>query len=351
MTPGPAGPGAGGLAPGATGGGFAVTSGDSGLDPTSWSLWWHFNQEPYLDLRAHVRAAPIETSGEGWLGSGPGAEKSLKPSQAQIRVSIVPALLNALERETNNDVITGCLVALAKIGEEGELDGSPQFTAVIERFLADQNQEIGETAAVALGILASPRSIEHLAALLLDDDRGRALVRRSSVPDRTRAFAAYGLGLIGARTPDQETGERIVVLLHHALQTDDTASADLKVACVNAIGLVPIDGLVRQAQLDVILDLLEDGKLDLLVRAHCPAALGRLFPGMTGDRREAYRRRIVEVLVRSRPRSAASGRSSCRPRSRRWACSEPTTARTPSTAGSARPWPAPSATSRRSASR
>src|SRR6185436_3647825 len=116
--------------------------------------------------------------------------------------------------------------------EEGESAAAPDFVAVFERFLADRNQEIAETAALALGILASPKSIEDLAALLLDDDAGRALVGRSSVHYRTRAFAAYGLGLIGARNPDAITGERIVVLLHHALETDDTATADLKVACI-----------------------------------------------------------------------------------------------------------------------
>jgi HEAT repeat protein len=260
-------------------------------------VWWHFNKEPYLQLRSHVRSGPTSATGDGWfLGSGAG--KSLRPSEAQIRVTVVPALLAALERETNNDIVTGCLVALAKIGEEGESEVAPRFAAVIERFLPDKNQEIAETAAVALGILASPRSIEHLADLLLDTEEGRALVGRSSVHYRTRAFAAYGLGLIGARNPDQETGERIVVLLNHALETDDTASADLKVACVNAMGLVPLEGLMRQAQIDSLLGLLADGKLDPLVRAHCPAALGRLFTGMTGDRREAYRQRIADVLIR-----------------------------------------------------
>ena len=294
-TPGPAKPGAGGLAPG-TGGAF--TGGDSGLEPTAWSLWWHFNKEPYLQLRAHVRSAPTGGTGDGWfLGNG-GAEKSRKPTRDLIRLSIVPALLAALERETNNDILTGCLIALAKIGEEDEPAGTSRFVPVIERFLADRNQEIAETAAVALGILASPRSIEDLAALLLDRDEGRELVGRSSVHYRTRAFAAYGLGLIGARNPDQATGERIAVILHHALESDDTASADLKVACVNALGLVPLAGIMRQAQIDTLLGLLEDEELDPLVRSHCPAALGRLFQGMTGERREAYRQRIAEALIR-----------------------------------------------------
>jgi HEAT repeat protein len=180
----------------------------------------------------------------------------------------------------------------------------PRFAPVIEIFLADRNQEVAETAAVALGILASPRSIESLAALLQGSDEGRALVGRSSVHYRTRAFAAYGLGLIGARNPDQGTGERIAVILKHALERDDTASADLKVACVNALGLVPLAGIGRQAQLDTLLGLLEDERLDPLARAHCPAALGRLFrgsldgQGMTGERREAYRQRVAEALIR-----------------------------------------------------
>jgi HEAT repeat protein len=209
----------------------------------------------------------------------------------------VPALNAALASETNNDIVTSCLVALAKIGEAGESAGAPRFAPTIERFLADRNQEISETAAVALGIMASRESIGDLAALLHDSDAGRALVGRSKVSYRTRSFAAYGLGLVGARNPDQSTGERIVVLLHHALETDDTASADLQVACIHAMGLVPLEGLVRQAQMDTLLGLLEDEKLDVIVRAHCPAALGRLLPGMSADRREAYRQRIAGLLI------------------------------------------------------
>jgi HEAT repeat protein len=282
------------------GGGLSFTGGEAGAaDDSAWSLWWQFNKEPYLELRAHVRSAPISDTGDGLLlGRGDGARKSLKPTQAQIRASIVPVLLAALARETNNDIVTACLIALAKIGEAGEGAGNPPFAPVFERFLADRNQEISETAAVALGIMASPRSIEALAALLLDSDDGRALVGRSSVHRRTRAFAGYGLGLIGVSNPDAAIGERIVVILKHALETDDTASADLKVACVNAIGLVPLPGLVRLAQIDALLGLLQDEELDPLVRAHCPAALGRLVPGLSADRREPHRRRTVDVLIR-----------------------------------------------------
>jgi HEAT repeat protein len=50
--------------------------------------------------------------------------------------------------------------------------------------------------------------------------------------------------------------------------------------------------------MDTLLGLLENEKLDPVARAHCPAALGRLFPGMLEERREAYRQRIAGVLIR-----------------------------------------------------
>jgi hypothetical protein len=50
---------------------------------------------------------------------------------------------------------------------------------------------------------------------------------------------------------------------------------DLKVACISAMGLVPLEGLVRLAQIDTLLGLLGGGPTPR--GAHCPAAPGRLF--------------------------------------------------------------------------
>ncbi len=293
----PGAPASGGAGPG-TGGGW-----DGGQ--TSWSLWWHFNKEPYLDLKSHVHAGGAETGSDGWfLGQGLAwsGRDSLRPTEEQVRGKIVPALLKALGSETNNDIVTSCLIALAKIGDAGS--GNESLAPAIERFLAHGNQEIAETAAVALGILANPDSVEDLAALLQDTPRGRELVGQGEVNYRTRAFAAYGLGLVGARSADELVRERIVVLLHQALRTDDTASADLKVGCIQAIGLVPLAPLSRLAQFDCLTGLLQDEELEPLVRAHCPTALARLFPGLPGELHASHRQELASELMQLATSSA-----------------------------------------------
>jgi HEAT repeat protein len=322
-TPGPGGPGAPGGGPGAG----PVTGGpaDSGPDLTLWSFWWEFNKEPYLNLKSHIHDGATETGTEGWfLGQGEKKQgkDNLKPTEEQIRQVIVPALLRALENETNNDIVTGCLIALAKIGDPASESGDSQFEPVIAKFLSDKNQEISETAAVALGILANPKSIKTLENLVRSTSDGQRLVgENKEVPYRTRAFAAYGLGLIGSRTGSEADRSEIVKVLRQVIESDSTSTRDLKVSCVIAMGLVPLATIEtppqpepeggkkgkevvvpaeasRIAQLDYLLRFMNDEDHHFLVRAHCPTALARLVKeGLPEARYDEYRAKIAEELL------------------------------------------------------
>jgi hypothetical protein len=165
---GPAGPGgrsAGGATPAQTPGGGGTP------DLTEWTFWWEFNKGPFLNLKAHVHEVGAKTGTEGHyigLGQRSQGKDTLRPTEAQIRGVVVPALLRALETETNNDVVTGCLVALAKIGDERTEGGESAFEQRIAARLDDLVQEIRETAAVALGILANDRSVPTLVNLMKD---------------------------------------------------------------------------------------------------------------------------------------------------------------------------------------
>lgn len=317
---GPAGPGSpGGLAPGIGGGGLATTGGaGSELDLTSWRFWWDQNKAAYLDLKTHVhRPGPLTGSDGFFLGEGAReAEGSLRPSERQVREQVVPALLAVLETETNQDLVTGALVALAKIGHGGDLDESGRFEAAVARLLRDPNQELRETAAVAQGIVASSHAIPRLANLLWDTDAGRELVGATEVDPRTRAFAAYGLGLVGARSTSEPERQVIVAALGRALERARLAVPDVEVACVQALSLVPLDTLEpagaradaarsgeppersRQAQVEFVAALLADPERHLLVRAHCPAALARLLIGLPHEEAE-LRARAVRVLQKA----------------------------------------------------
>ena len=286
------------------------------MDFTLWSFWWEFNKEPYLNLKAHVHDEGVVTGSEIWfLGEGNKmrAKDTLKPTEAQIRERIVPALCATLEKETNNDIVTGCLIALAKIGDASNESGESRFEGILRKFLADKNQEISETAAVALGILANPKSIPTLERLLLDSDDGRRLVGQPEVRYRTRSFAAYGLGLIGARTGSEEDRRSIIAILRRVLESDRTKTRDIKVSCVIALGMVPLETIEswlqplekgslpapedsRLAQIEYMLALL-NGEQDHMLRAHCPTALARLIHGLPPEQYQIYRERIASDLI------------------------------------------------------
>ncbi len=301
-TPGPTGPSAPtpiapGTASSASGPVTTSPGAQVGADLTLWSFWWEFNKEPYLNLKSH-----LHTGGDTETGSDDfflGREKSTaketyRPTDQQIRETVVPALLKALNSEKNNDIVTGCLIALAKIGDAKSEDGKSAFEEEFKKFLSDSNQEIRETAAVSLGILANPGSVATLEHLLRDDDEGRKLAGREEVDYRTRSFAAYGLGLIGARAADENVRKKVVEILRTAISEDDTKSRDLKVSCIIAMGLVPLDTIdtpsgedpmlpesSRTAQIDFLLRFFEDDKQEeYLVRAHCPTAMARLLANM-----------------------------------------------------------------------
>ncbi len=291
--------------------------GASGPDLTLWSFWWEFNKEPYLNLKSAVHSGAADTGSDGFfLGRGQKeeAKDNLKPTEQQIREKIVPALLNALENETNNDIVTGAMIALAKIGDAKSESGTSKFEQVISQFLSDSNQEISETAAVSLGILANDKSVPLMASLLEDTAEGRTAVKGNEVAYRTRAFAAYGLGLIGAATGDEAVRQNIVEILARTIANDQTRSRDLKVACIIAMGLVPLHTFEaapvegeedmaqpphrsRVAQIEYLLDFLRNEDNNYLVRAHCPTALARLIDGLPAELYTTWRQTLADDLL------------------------------------------------------
>jgi HEAT repeat protein len=319
MTPGPVGPATPGAGPG-TPGGPATGGGSGGPDLTAWTFWWEFNKEPYLDLKAAIHEGGTVTGSDSWFigkGDKTQAKDSLRPSEEQIRQRVVPALINALQTETNNDILTGCMVALAKIGDEKDESGTSKFEEAIRPLLKNKVQEIAETAAVALGILANDNSVSTLTSLLQDNAEGRALVGGGEVSLRTRAFAAYGLSLIGARTAHESTRQTIIEKLIQVLESDNSPNRDIKVSCLIALGLVPLEQVradapaaaegkeapapvahtSRVGQIEYLMRYFADQQNHYLVRAHAPAAMARLIEGLPAEDHEAYKQRVSELLL------------------------------------------------------
>jgi len=288
---GPAAPSSGGPAgrPAASG---PTSGGQTGPDLTGWEFWWNFNKEQYLNLKAAIYSGVVSGSDTFFLGQGDntGAKNALKPSAADIRDKIVPGLKFALEHERQNDIVTGALIGLAKAGDVKAEDGKSEFEELLKKWLPDPSQEIAETAAVSLGILANDSSVAVLKDLAGDTEAGRKFVGTGEVKFRTRAFATYGLGLIGARTSSNEVRRAIVDFLVDTLNKPETSTRDVKVAALISVGLTPVDwaggdGLEkregasssRQAEIEYLRKFFETEANHHLIRAHAPAAIARLL--------------------------------------------------------------------------
>lgn len=291
-----------------------TTGGPGGPDLTAWDVWWSINRWRFLEIKRHVFATGPATGSEGWfLGPGERARTaSLRPSDEVIAGRIVPALLDVLEKARDNDLQTGVMVALAKIGDLDDPALAERLLAALTGRLDDAAQEVRETAALALGIVASPRVVPTLAHLVWDTETGRKLVGAREVDPRTRAFAAYGLGLTGARAGSEAERALLVAMLRQALENDDTRTRDLSVGCVIALSLVPLETVAspagdedarlppevsRAAQIAFLLERLGDEREEDLVRAHCPIALARLLAGLEEPHRSVLRGRVVADLT------------------------------------------------------
>jgi HEAT repeat protein len=276
---GPAAPAPGVPTAGATTG---VTVGPS--EPVSWQIWWEFNKDPFLEQRALVAHSPVTGSDDFYLGKRRSeiVVDTMLPTAIDRAERIVPALARLLENESSRDVQTACLRALGMGGRHGP---GLQLETTLASFLRRDDQEVRETAVLALGIAGRPKALPILAALLTDDAEGRRLVDREEVTDRTRAFAAYALGCLAQRSDDLALEQRVHDLLWAVLQDRDEKHRDLRVAAVNGLGILGLDG-ERGAQKRLLWQTVEDllgwwqrdlGRGDELVQAQAPIAIARLL--------------------------------------------------------------------------
>jgi HEAT repeat protein len=285
-----------------------------------------------LNLKSRIHSGETVTgSDDFFLGHGQKdqAKDSLRPSQEVIRNTVVPALKNALANESANDILDSSLIALAKIGDVAGTDES-EFEGIIREFLKDGNQGVAETAAVALGILANDQSFEILFQLATDDPAARRFIGKTEVPVRTRAYACYGMGLLGYRTSDNELRQNIAETLVDILTSPHFSRRDIKVAAMTALGLTPLESnmdaalegeeeagsnhkhvLSRERQLDFLLDYYDPAKerenkssRHWFVRAHAPAAMARLLPGADAS----YKGKVAEFLIQTMGRHSKENR-------------------------------------------
>lgn len=300
----------------------AEQSRPAGRVEDDWHWWWHFNKDRYLRLREKIFTREALTgSRDFFLGRGEQIPERdpTKLSPYELRVLIVPSILAALEGEGDDEpgaaLVEACLLALAKIGPEGELDDRDPFDAVFIDHLDHDYKSVREKAVIALGILGRTDSVPLLVDLLRDTHRGQRFVGMTEVAREMRAYAAYSLGMIGNRTADEGMRRTIVAALTEVLAGPGFATRDIKVACVHAVGLVPLavdefqpipkrvgtrplplpdPRASRRDQIRWLLRFMADfRRYHELERAHVPTALARLLL----DEDPRVKDEVVEPLV------------------------------------------------------
>jgi HEAT repeat protein len=302
-TGGPAGPSA--PSPGAP----TTGAGPSIADEISWQVWWEVNKDPFVQQDTTIPVGPTTGSDDFYLGRRrPEARAdTLLPTEADLTDRVVPAIAALMEGERNRDVQTAGLMALAKIGRDG---AGVELLPLLASRLARDDQEVRETAALALAVAGRPESTPALLALLANDAEGRRLCGAQKVSDRTRAFAAYGLGLASRRSSDGPQRQRVHDALWRVVADADEKSRDLRVAAINGLGVMcdpaqsghkhlawqTVEALLDWYQRDL-------GRGDEAVQAHAPVAIGRLLGRGTSQLHQRCKQHFAGVLAAGKKRS------------------------------------------------
>lgn len=290
-TPGaPGSPGRAGGAPvatGARGSASAVPRGYAvGDDLGRWEFWWEFGKDPYLQLRDTIYSDRSVDPGLAlWNPRLAAGMHNVSPPNAKDVRAVASQLSSLLSSSTDRDTSSACLLALAKIGPtQAGFDLTELFTP----FLARGDQELRESAAIALGISGSldQETQQILADLIEDSIDGRNLSGKTAVNQRTRAFAAYASGLLLHRSREAGASMRLTRPLQGILNHPADSKRNLMVAAIEALALFPRNwrskaaGTLRQA---IVQDLgryydRDLGAGDQLIQAHVPTAIAGLLP-------------------------------------------------------------------------
>lgn len=270
-------------------------------DVAGWQYWWEFNKDRFLNLRAKVQSTGPGTEIGGVLGGLTGVDLD-SPSMVHeptVRDRILPALHAAARSATDADLLTGCMVAIARIGRDADGAAAQLFAS----HLGAGSQEVAETAAICFGILKDPAALREIVpGLMFDLPAGRAAAGDREVPARSRAFATYAAGLIGGSSSEAGVQEQAAELLLRQLEQDRSAVVDLRVAAVLGIGLIRAEEPILADRLATALaDRLRAGRDDVLVLAHLPTTIAKVLRDSPAGA-PARERALDEILLLARPR-------------------------------------------------
>jgi hypothetical protein len=256
-----------------------------------WEFWWEFGKDPFLRLRDAIHAAS-RSAEDDVLPTGRFAftRAAVEPPRAADLDRVAQVLVATLRQARDRDTVSGCMIALAKIGRD--LPGTT-LADLFAPWLRGGDQELRETSALALGIAGQLRAdvVDRLATLVRDDAAGRRSSGDVAVNERTRAFAAYACGLLLARAgADSVTATALAEPLLEIVAAPTVHGRELRVAATESLALLPREladpaGKLLRARIVTTLGSwyrAELGPGERLLQAHVPTAIARLLPERDG---------------------------------------------------------------------
>ncbi|HKE01272.1 MAG TPA: HEAT repeat domain-containing protein [Planctomycetota bacterium] len=255
----------------------------SGPDLDSWRYWWGFHRDRFLELKHHVGLPDGVVTPEAIPGS-------LRPAREELARDVVPALLQVVAKESSPMLVASAAIALAVIGEEPD-----SVYSTLVGCLPSGNRMVSESATISLGILGTPGALVALVDLLGDTEEGRRLCARREVPWRTRATAAYGIGLAGGREGAGHARVRAQdALLRTLAGPDASPTKDVGVATVLSLAMIPDPE--RRAISALRRWFAEHQEREKLVCAHVAPALGRLLANGAAPDRTAFAEEMATAI-------------------------------------------------------
>jgi len=251
-----------------------VTSGgqiDFGASYESWEFWWENNKDQYLNLKDRMAKGVGSRTNTGHLtgrGRKDSRTASRRPDTTRITMDVLPVLTDLIKTSNNRDIIDSSILAMARSAGEESADA---VIATATPLLAHTELSVQTAATLSLGVLGSPKAIPQLNDLMTDSSKGRQLAGgRGQVEWLVRSFAALSLGLIN----DADSVSALTQLISDTADSDK----DLKVCAIVSLGLMKNDQ-AQQAS-DFLLKLIEDRKLDAIIKSYVPTSLGKLCSRM-----------------------------------------------------------------------
>ncbi|MCB9831177.1 MAG: HEAT repeat domain-containing protein [Planctomycetes bacterium] len=261
-TPAPGGTGTGVPGSGATPGGYRKPATDANL---TWAAWWFFNDDKYLNLKAKIRSEENETdNADLFAGNAFGGDEVTKVNAKMIREQVNPILKLAL-KDPFFDTRAAALIALGKAG-------MPESLADLKTLMNDEHKQVRESSFLAMGILGNKEAIPTLVATMNDTTEARKWVDQTNgIDTRTRAFAALGIGLIGARENDLSDTQAVSALVDMMNAKENEKQRDLQIAPIVALGIMKAKEAVP-----ALIKFFDDKSNQAWARAYAATSLAKI---------------------------------------------------------------------------